>query len=422
MIFWYIARLFKSSQMKKSLLLSSLAIIISFVSYSQAWRNGIVTLKDGTKLEGEVNDLEWDRPFNEVEFRAPGGNATTYSVKDIKDFATDRPVKFESHRVFYDGDSQNLKTLPWTKEPEKMSEAHIFLQVKVDAAIGLLFMTDKGARHHYFIKSDTTVTELLNRSYQNAQTSASILTYPKYKQQLTLVTNDCPNVQSVLKSLQYSEYTLISVIKKINQCKGNTIQPVWEGPVAARKPASFGITVQGFYVASGGLGSYNSDPTSLNYGAGGFLELYSKRKPNSLSFYNELLVKKINPQHGSFSIDGQIFYSLKGDMECSKVKMINAVRFSYPHKTSGRFYFGVGTNLGYRYNTVIINRHSVTDQLIPEGFDSGFEIGFTAMAGETFVIGKSFRFNTELRFDYEYDQQISYSFHNVGLNLQFYLK
>lgn len=394
------------------LLIGKPAIVVS----QSTWRDGIITTKEGISLKGLINDLEWDKPFKEIEFRKDGQTVEKYTARDIISFSTSRPVLFESHNVIYDGDVQSLKNLPYGKEPNNLVREKLFLEVKIDAEISLLYMQAISGRQHYFIKQDTTVVELLNRNYQNPSTNASMLTYQKYKQQLTLITNDCEDIQAGLKNLVYSENALRAVFTKINQCKNNPIKQ-GDSTQRASKPSNVGISIQGFRVNANYLGNYHSSGTDINFGVGIFWEFYNKKKPNRISIYNELIYKKIGPQHGVID-----FGIVDADFNCSKIKLINALRFSYPNKVGGRFYYGIGLNNGVRMNTLIDGKSMIDLIEGGEEFATGFEFGFVAMIGETFVLFKSFKINTELRYEYEIEPSKSFIFNNIGLNMQFNLK
>lgn len=392
------------------LLFSCLSISV----FSQSWRPGKVTTKDGTTLVGQIRDLEWEYAPKEIEFKGDDELVRKIPAEEILSFSTNRPAFYESHTVQYDGDSQQAKHLSESKEIEHMITDRLLLEVKVNAPIGLLYTKEKNGHKHYFIKQDSTVMELLNRSYLNPDDKVSIINLEMYKQQLTIITNDCHDIQQNLKSLRYNDDQLTSVFTKINQCKNNAITPPWDGPVSARKRASAGIAVQGFFSETFYVNYFSSKYTSPNFGAGIFLELYNKKRPNRVSFYNELLYKQVS------SLQGNLLNGREVDLECTKIKLINAIRLSYPNKAGGRFYAGIGVDNGVRLNTLIDDK---TSGYLSEGdYESGFELGIIGMVGETFVLFKSFKVNTEVRYEYEFDLSKTFSFHNIGLSLQFNLK
>jgi hypothetical protein len=408
-------------------LLNLLFICFPLISFSQStWRNGIITLKDGTNVPGQINDLEWNYGHKEIEFRKSDHSIEKYSVNDLLSFSTDRPALYESHSISYDGDLQDLRhlSLPMGRETENPISDKLFLMVKVNAPIGLLYMKDKNGRPHYFLKQDTVVQELLNRNYQHPTVNETILTNKRYKQQLHAITNDCPEIQSRLKTLLYDDKWLIGVITKINQCKNHVVIPISkdEKPTE-RRPSSFGMSFQLFKVGFNYPDFYHSrGNTSINFGGGIFWELYSKKRPNRISLYSELAYKVIQPQEGRLESD-VVALSRIANFECTKIKLTNALRASYPQRGGGRFYWGLGANYGFRNGTMIQGRSnilSIYGEL--EEFSSGFEIGAVGMIGETFLLFKTVKINTELRYEFEFESAHLFSFNNYGIYVQIGLK
>lgn len=392
-----------------------LSFLIPFAALSQStWRNGTVVTTGGATLTGQINDIEWHTPPTKIEFRKADGTITEYAVDDIISFSLDRPARYEAHEIEYDGDTQSLKNLPYGKETLTPVRDKVFLEVIVNAPIGLLRMQARSGRQHYFLKMDGTVIELLNRSYQHPTNNAEIATFKKYIQQLTLITNGCPEVQKALTGLSYTRNNLEKIITRINACRNTSVSPIWEGKIAGRKSANAGIAIQGFLTNSFILDFFNAPASNVSYGVAAFIEFYSRKKPNQVSFYNELIYKVITPQPGKL-YTGDTDLSL----ECNRFKLINAIRISKAHKRGGRFYGGLGFNNGIRFNTLLDDKILNMEY---RDLSTGIEIGFIAMIGETFKIGKTFKINTELRYDYEFQSREFYGSSNIGLSLQFNLK
>lgn len=399
----------------KTPLAAILCAVCAFTYGQNTWRNGTIITKEGNTLNGQINDREWGDAPKEIEFRRGDLAIERYTVNDIIGFSTDRPVLYESHTIVYDGDDQFLSGLPNSKEPKNLVKEKVFAEVIVNADIALLHVQSRG-RLHYFIKQDTSITELLNRDYRNDEAGTSVLTYEKYKQQLFVITNDCPDIQKKLKLLSYSENRLREIFTRINQCKGLQQYPLWKGALREKKHSSLGISLQGFITNSLYLDYYESKLSAPNFGAGLFWEVYHAKKSNRLSLYSELVYKKIN-QPGTLYPDDPAFTDNTAELECTKFRLINAVRFSYPRE-SGRLYWGAGLNNGFRINTLIDDR----SENISGSFSSGFELGFTAMAGKTFALGEYMKVNTEVRWEYEMDYSKLFSFNHICLSLQFHLR
>lgn len=394
--------------MKKLLLLSILFAPIVLLGQS-TWRNGTVYMKDGTKLEGKINDLEWETSPEQIEFQHQGQSPQVIKATDIISFCTDRPSKYILKDFSYDGDDQGTNRLPSTKEPEALTSTKAFMEVLVDSRISLLKFTDKNSRVHFFIQIDSIITELLKRQYKVSSTT--INTYERYKQQLTLITNDCPEIQSKLRNLNYSEDRLQKAIREINQCKSNSIEPLWSGPATARKKTNFGIVVQGFSHYTE-FSLITSGMQSPNYAFGLYLESFNKKKPNRISYYNELCYKIIHQS-------GKNIFGQEVDLNLTRIKLIDGIRFSYP-STNGRFFWTLGIENGFRLKTDIGNKNTTY-------YDNGseYEFGLMLDAGKTFIIGKSLALSTAIRYELEqhpFSPSYFIGAHNLGLNVQVQLK
>ncbi len=157
-----------------------------------------------------------------------------------------------------------------------------------------------------------------------------------------------------------------------------------------------------------------SDFNKINFGGGIFYEIYSRNKPNRLSFYNELLYKRINQ-------DGTTYLNYPAEIYFSRIKMINSLRFSYPKK-SGRLYWGIGISTGARFNTQV--NEDVSG--FPDYTKSEFELGFMLSGGKTFSFSESFKLSAELRYEVEQGPfSTSSPFlgnHNIGLAIGLKLK
>lgn len=401
--------------MKKVATLLYLLLVLPSIAFSQAtFRNGFIILKNGDKLEGQVNDLEWSVGPKEVEFRKEGQPVKKFTVNDVISFSTDRPAMYESHSIQYDGDDQSIRNLPFAKEANELKKDKLFLKVIVNSSVGLLHFQEANGRNHFFIRHDTTVTELLKRNYQS-NAANSLATNQKYKQQLILITNDCQAVQSRIKNLNYIESDLYNVFVKINECKGSELIPIWSGKTT-KKSFNAGITFQPFVNSTiFAFGIAKSKMSEVNFGGGIFIEFYDRKRPNRISYYNELVYRKVN-QSGTY------YTGSDASIEYTRIKLINALRFSYPAKSGGRFFWNVGLGTGVRKNT-LLNGQSSDPNLAD--YSSDFELGLVGGVGKTFSLFNSIIASTELRYEIEDCPLGNTGFalsQNVVLGIQVYLK
>lgn len=381
-----------------------MSFIVISVSGQELWKRGEVILKDGTKLSGVISDREWIVNPTEIEFREDGKEAREFTVADLVEFSTERPVKFRAVAVSYDADGQAMDNLPPTKEPSKVNKEIVFLEVLVDAEYGLLYLHEKNGRKHFFIVEGGKVQELVDRWYGSDLNSQH---FEYFKQQLALITNDCHQLQSQITRLRYNESDLTNFFRKLNQCKGTQVKSIWDGPkTEIRKRPVFGLSGQ-LFTSRVNFAYVESPMGSLNYGFGIFTELYDRKRPNRLSFFGEMNFQNVSQPELAYQSVGALL----------------AVRVSTPEKSGERHYLMLGVNNTYRMNAEF-DEDLQYYWTIPDNVDEyilGLALGF----GKSFSIGGVVRFNTEIRYTYDRLHSAATGFngaHNLGINLQLYPK
>lgn len=376
------------------------------------WRKGIITKKDGTEITGEINDTEWPVNPGEIEFRQGGGATQKYTVHQIKSFSTARPSRYEAFVIEYDGDDQNVNRLSTNRNPGTLRRDTLFLRVIVNASVGLFEFVDANSRIHYFTNQEQGVVELLNRKY--IINSSLVGANEKFKQQLLLKAGNCPELHSTIKQLNYNERELQSLVTKVNTCNGHEIKPIWEGEAVTKK-SNLGLVTQ-LFLTNPGYTFFVSDFEEINFGGGVFYEIYSKKRPNRISRYNELLFKQVNQE-------GLSAFGSAATIKFSRIKMINSYRFSYPNKREGRLFWGIGIGTGVRFNTTVNERESIVGY--PDFRKTEFDVGIMINGGKTFAVSKSFKINAELRYESEvspFGPSAFVSAHNLGVCIGLVLK
>ncbi|MBL7861765.1 MAG: hypothetical protein JNJ65_11440 [Cyclobacteriaceae bacterium] len=400
--------------MKYTLLILCTIFSINLASGQATWRKGSITKNDGTELTGEINDKEWSVNPKEIEFRENGGTLQKYTVHQIKSFSTARPARYEAFAIEYDGDDQNVNRLSTNRSPLTLNKDTLFLRVIVNAQVGLFEFVDANGRIHYFTNQEQGVEELLNRKYKDATNSSLVGVNEKFKQQLLLKAGNCPELHSTIRQLKYNEGALQNLVAKINTCNGQEIKPIWVGETITKK-SNLGIVAQVF-LSNPEYTFLVADFSEVNFGGGIFYEIYSKKKPNRISLYNELLYKQVNQE-------GVSVFGSAATIKFSRIKMINSYRFSYPDKHDGRFFWGIGIGTGVRFNTTVNERESIAGY--PDYSGSEFELGVMVNAGKTFALSKSLKLNADFRYEIEQSPFGSSEFfgaHNLGVCIGIVLK
>lgn len=401
----------------RTLLRYSIPLVIILLTLLKAeaqssWRTGTVIKKDGTILTGEINDQEWTINPVQIEFRGPDLEVLKFNINEISSFTTNRPARYEAHKSFFDGDSQNIdEQLTSDRNPVHLQETFVFMEVLVNASLGLLRFHDQSGREHFVLRKNNSAEELLNRIYRLPDNKSIVGKNEKYKQQLLLEAAHCTNLDNTIKALRYNEVYLKGIIEKINACQGNSIEPIYTGVIEKRNP-DFGITLQ-IFLSYTEFTTFYSEMSRINSGSGLYLEIYSKKRPGKISIYNELLFKQINQDARNYSNQPLNF-------KLNRIKLINSFRFSKPAKNQQRTFWGIGITTGTRFNTLLNNNKSLAGY--GDYQSKFFEFGLMGSIGKTFVPGKKLKINTELRYELEQVPFSRSSFvgaHNIGLNLGF---
>jgi hypothetical protein len=161
------------------------------------------------------------------------------------------------------------------------------------------------------------------------------------------------------------------MISSMNACYGNQGDiPVVHAEGTDRLRAKFGIVAE----------AYLTDPTfirttggydAIQFAGGISYEIFSKKRPNRLSFYSELKLKNFS-NHDSYSALYQ-YLKQTGTLSYQTIKITNMVRL-FPGKQKW-FFYNVGAVYGYRFNTKI-DDVVVTDRDAKDHFEVGLAAGF----------------------------------------------
>jgi hypothetical protein len=396
-------------------LLLIICLLLSFKSYSQGiWREGEVKLQNGQLLSGLVLDQEWTKYPEEIEFKTAEGQASKkFDATSVLYFTTNRPARYEVHKTSFDGDLQHVNNLPNGRETKNPMKGQYFLEVLIDSPIGLLFLTDKNSRDHFFLKKDTMVVELLNRLYRSEGDVARVTDYKvneKYKQELLSISVECPKLKQTILNSKYSEASLKKVIESILSCKGiEQASP----QNAVKTKSQIGVTIQGISSKSD-YAFFSTKFNGVSPSIGLSYESFNKRRPKRISTYSELLFRNLNQELFVVTTDilGNKSYASNGRLHASKIKLNTLFRSSYTSNDGmERFFWNVGVSNGICFKT----ETDYKKQDYPVSHQFGILAGF----GKTFTI-KQVKLSLEFRYELESDPLASSATefilaHNLGI-------
>lgn len=349
--------------------------------------------------------MEWAVTPNTIKFQSsPSSKIEIFDVAAVKAFSTDRPVSYERHSVQYDNDDQSINGLNENILPSNVKQ-EIFLQLILKSEKSLYLYKEKNGREHFFIRENAdTPIELLNRKYIRYKASTQkreIRWYEKWKQDLLTMSSTCKELKKQIETAKYNKAYLIKVFQDLNKCNGKAFSTNVPQTPMSKKRAQFGLLIQPFfgkYKYSGG----ESRKAQVQFAYGISYEVFSKSRPERVSFYNEL-------KHRNFSQQIDIYGLGSATVSSSTIRMVNAVRMTYPYTHSSVFW-NIGLLTGYRYKGTFAG--------IANFSGGGPEAGFAAGVG----IKLEGRLKTSCQISYEWEQTPFDNYpllvgHNFGLTL-----
>ena len=358
------------------------------------YRSGFVITMSNDTLKGLVNDKETAQSPQTIQFKENESAAPkTYTTADIKGFATSRGVYFESKHFQYDGDLGTATLTPerylTSRSPQNWSTTDCFVEVIVKGQFSLFKYQDANNRIHFLILDEgkTELEELIHRTFITSN-STKLMVNDSYKQQLLLRCEaKCPDLKTRMINLAYREQNLGQMVTSMNECYGSVQKiNIVVADDTERKASKIGLVAEvyvtdpAFYTTPGGY-------DAVQFAGGVSYEVFSKKRPNRLSFYSELKLKNFSNVDDYYT---NAFFPRTGKLTYKTVKLTNTVRlYATKPKT---LYFNAGVVYGYRFNTTLEGKE-VTDRHASDRF----EFGFAAGLGKKFTpIGLSIETRFEL--------------------------
>jgi hypothetical protein len=374
-------------------------------------RSGYIVKTEGDTLKGFIRDLEWTVNPSQVEYQtSKEGTPQVFTANEIRAFYTSRPILFESHNFRYDAGEQKTNALTYSREPEEWKEEKLFLQVLVKGGISLYRLDDVNGRIHYFIQENTgDVVELLNRKYLvNTNSINQVREFEGWKQQLLNLSASCESASKSIQAARYMDSSLKKIIENLNACRGESVKNI-VSVQSERKPSRFGIMVQPFFDYTE-ISNARTTFEEINFGFGISYEIFSRKKPERISYYNELKYKMI-AQTGVATNNNPVNFDFQ------TINLINMIRFNTPGKAA--FFWNLGTNISYRMN-MTVQYENGSD--LPGNYESDLQLGIAGGIGSRFLNKEKLKGTIELRYELEQSPFTESTFtgtHALGLIIGF---
>jgi|GEM_PF-2205780 len=355
-------------------------IILPATCFSQGiWRHAEVALKNGSVVKGELNDPDWNANPDKISFREPGKQAIEYSVDEVVSFRTDRPALYRSAVVKYDAEGPVTRNkLSTNRNATEFITDTVFVEVLVDAPIGLARLNSFNGREYFFLVRNGLFEELVYRKYFVNEYKEG--NNEQYKQQVLNEAGNCKSVAGFIKNFNYTAGSLKIAITNLNKCNGDEPEKIkWDGQ-SAQVPRVLGVLVNPYIIRS----DYTAVTTSfnrVNWGMGLFFEQYYAKRPTRLSTYAELNFRKFDQKAANRTF-GDGF-----EISNEKIKLLVTTRMSATsEKIKGRNYLEAGASIGYQFNGSGSATLPALDRLLADEAVVGFVGG---VGKELLLFGKT---------------------------------
>jgi hypothetical protein len=205
-----------------ALLCGSLLMVSQHLYAQTDFRPATILLKDGSRLEGEVDYPYWDEGTNRVLFRkAEGVDRRFISTVDIQQLT----LPEEPEERFYGVVTERLdySSMP-DQRPTSDSLVYVqdtlLLQAVLLGTVSFYYYEAEDGTPHYFIERNGKLEELIQHEYYRVGQDRRIRKrHEQYREQLAAVLNDCSKMTTKrLEDFVLDDDNLLRLIKQYNNC------------------------------------------------------------------------------------------------------------------------------------------------------------------------------------------------------------
>ena len=389
-------------------------ILISSTVFSQKkFINGFIINQSGDTIHGFINYLNWSKNPDIINFRYTiDGEIKKFTPLDIKAFGVLNEI-YKSAIVKVDNSS--IKTISETPVFEFRTDT-IFLQTLIQDTKSLFLYKDKNDQENFYIFSNNSFELLEFKNYikKDAMGHMFLIANKRYVGQLKYYLNDCPEIDTKLKNIEYTQQKIQALFihyysqkkEKIIFKRTNEKLKTEIGIIAGANmiDLKFVTSSPAFDPLPKAKFANTISPT-----AGLFINIVIPRNEGRWSIYNELVYSKYKTSavYNNYYTDNNYqIHHYKVDFSYGKLN--GMLRYKYPLGKLNAF-VNAGFSFGFivdEMNSDSINRqydgsntweveNIITDVSINNPFESKkYELG------ALFGIGLNYkRFFTELRFE-----------------------
>jgi hypothetical protein len=211
--------------MKPKHLLFYLLLLFPFFSKAQSnFKPGYVITLNGQKIQGFINEKEWDSNPESVGFKtsATGTDLKNYTVDDLKYFEVTNSVAFDRYSGPVSNDETNISRLSTGKDTS-VKQRTVFLKVQQKGDKVTLYSFTDDIKTRYFITDHAagTTYELIYRMYYIPELGVATHSDNMFVPQLyDLAAKYNPGSEALKQEIEKATYKT-PVLRKISQMINN---------------------------------------------------------------------------------------------------------------------------------------------------------------------------------------------------------
>lgn len=340
---------------------------LHLVSAQQNFMPGSVITRAGDHLKGDIDYQNWSSNPDKIRFRDYAQKLHEFSPMDLSSFSVANE-RYVSAIVKTEVSSRNSRDLDYSPKL-RIDVDTVFLHTLVEGHKSLYSYKDEAGRENFYIGDGGSYRLLEYKRYQgeSAMGSTRIINNYRFRNQLSLYLNDCPDIQNRLANLKYLAPGLTKVFNHYYACTG---QAADFGRQTESNSTNWGIVAGAAYTKVKFKGEETEELTngdsspSLTPLAGVFLDLGMPRNSGRLSFYNEFLLSSLKYQNSTHTEVHEDNYSdHEIDLTVLNLGLKSMLRYKY-HKGAVDLFVNAGIGLGY--NVFLQNQISTTNHLFTQ--------------------------------------------------------
>jgi hypothetical protein len=324
--------------------------LLTISSYAQVnFIPGYIISAGNEKINGFIDYRSWEKNPDYVEFRTGiDDNIQRFSPLDIIEFGVDSDV-YISAIVETEVSPEDVSKLNFNPNLEIEIDT-VFLQTIFNGNKELYYYMSLEGNTNFYIRQGNEISLLSYKEYfkETDDTYKSLVENNRYIGQLSLYLNDCPEVQSRLRTIEYTKRSLENLFAYYYKCTGS--DPAYEmGEAKAIKEFGLlaGATLSSTKFVTN-IYDYLSEAdvdNSINFSGGIFFNVIMPRNLYKVSINNELFFSSYNIVT---SYDEERFNHVLTTawFDYTYLKINSMVRYKYPIGTASLFFNG-GISFGY---------------------------------------------------------------------------